>query len=111
MTVEQEKDMTDDMTVEQWLAIRKEAARQIDPETAEVHWWYVQTMDPYGVDPDLPEEYQQIGRGYFARSPGSDVWVSFYDLPEATVEALWAKESEWNERSTRDEDDLSWLVN
>lgn len=55
--------MTDDMTVEQWLAIRKEAARQIDPETAEVDWWYVQTMDPYGVDPDLPEEYQQIGAG------------------------------------------------
>ena len=102
--------MTDDMTVEQWLAIRKEAARQIDPETAEVDWWYVQTMDPYGVDPDLPEECQQIGRGYFACSPGSDVWVSFYDLPEATAEALWAKKSEWNERSTRDEDDLSWLV-
>jgi hypothetical protein len=28
MTVEQEKDMTDDMTVEQWLAIRKEAAHR-----------------------------------------------------------------------------------
>jgi hypothetical protein len=104
MAVEQEKDMTDDMTVEQWLAIRKEAAHQIDPETAEVTWWYVQIMDPYGVDPDLPEEYEQIGRGYFARSPGSDVWVSFYDLPKATAEALWAKESKWHE-----EDDLSWL--
>ena len=97
--------MTDDMTVEQWLAIRKEAAHQIDPENAEVRWRYIQIMDPYGVDPDLPEEDQQIGLGYFARSPGSDVWVSFYDLPDATAEALWAKESEWNE-----EDDLSWLV-
>jgi hypothetical protein len=25
---------------------------------------------------------------YFARSPGSDVWVSFYDLPEKVVKAL-----------------------
>jgi hypothetical protein len=62
-------------------------------------------MEPYGVDPDLPKEYQCVGRGYFARSPGSDVWVSFDDLPKAIVEALWAKESEWHE-----EDDLSWLV-
>ena len=83
--------MTDDMTVEQWLAIRKEAARQIDPETAEVTWRYGQTFDPYGVIPDMPEEWEQIGRGYFARSPGSDVWVSFLDLPQATAEALWAK--------------------
>jgi hypothetical protein len=37
--------------------------------------WYAQTLDPYGVDPDLPEELQQAGREYFARSPGSDVWV------------------------------------
>lgn len=96
--------MTDDLTVEQWLAIRKEAALQIDPETAEVMWDYVQIMDPYGVDPDLPKEYQCIGRGYFARSPGNDVWVSFDDLPEGTAEALWAKKSEWHE-----EDDLSWL--
>jgi hypothetical protein len=91
MTVEQEKDMTDDMTVEQWLAIRKEAARQIDPETAEVTWLYAQSMDPYGVIPDLPEEYEQIGREYFARSPGSDVWVWFGDLPDATKKALREK--------------------
>ena len=83
--------MTDDMTVEQWLAIRKEAAHQIDPETAEVEWTYGQTADPYGVDPDLPEEYRQVGREYFARAPGSDVWVSFGDLPDATRNALWKK--------------------
>ena len=98
--------MTDDMTVEQWLAIRKEAARQIDPETAEVDWWYVQTMDPAASTPICRRSTSR----YFACSPGSDVWVSFYDLPAATAEALWAKESEWNERSTRDENDLSWLV-
>jgi hypothetical protein len=51
-------------------------------------WTYAQTLDPYGIDPDLPEELQQVGREYFARAPGSDVWVAFEDLPEATREAL-----------------------
>ena len=74
-----------------WLAIRKEAGLKIDPETAEVEWTYACTMDPYGIDPELPEEYRDVGRQYFARAPGSDVWVSFYDLPEATRDALWEK--------------------
>jgi len=91
--------MTDEnrkMTAEEiknWLAIRKKAGLDIDPETAEVEWIYAQTLDPYGIYPELPEEYWQIGREYFARSPGSDVWVEFSDLPEATNEALWSKHS------------------
>ena len=83
--------MTEKMTVEQWLAIRREAGLKIDPETAEVEWDYAQVLDPYGVDPNLPEEYRQVGRAYFARSPGSDIWVWFGDLPEATSDALWEK--------------------
>ena len=82
--------MTDDER-KIWLAIRKEAGLNIDPETAEVEWIYAQTLDPYGVYPELPEECQQVGREYFARSPGSDVWVNFHDLPEATRDALWKK--------------------
>jgi hypothetical protein len=66
----------------QWLAIRKEAGLKLDPETAEVEWCCAQTFDPYGVDPDLPEQCQQIAREYFARSPASDVWVNFCDLPK-----------------------------
>jgi hypothetical protein len=58
--------------VKEWLAIRKEAGRKIDPETAEVDWKYAQTLDPYGVYPELPEECDQVGREYFARSPGSE---------------------------------------
>jgi hypothetical protein len=77
--------------VEQWLAIRKEAGQQIDPETAEVDWIYAQTEDPYNVRPELPEEHQQVGREYFARSPGSKVWVCFRDLPEKVRDALWKK--------------------
>jgi hypothetical protein len=72
------------MTVEQWLAIRREAALQIDPETAEVMWEYANVADPYGVYPGGEE---CIGRVYFARPAGSDVWVCFHDLPEATVKA------------------------
>ena len=80
------------MDVKQWLAIRKEAGLTIDPETAEVMWIYAQTLDPYGVHADLPEECQQVGREYFARSPGSDIWVCFGDLPKATREALWKRQ-------------------
>jgi len=76
---------------EQFRAIRKEAGLKIDPETAEVFWTYVRTMDPYGIDPELPEELQQVGRGYFARAPGGDIWVEFSDLPRSTSCALWRK--------------------
>jgi hypothetical protein len=77
--------------VEQWLAIRKEAELKIDPETAEVCWEYGQVMDPHGVHSDLPKECWQVGRQYFARSPGSDIWVHFYDLPDETRDALWER--------------------
>jgi hypothetical protein len=80
------------MTVDEWRAARKEAGLKIDPKTAEVDWEYGQILDPYGIYGDeLPEECDQIGRIYFARSPGSDVWVAFADLPDATRSALWDK--------------------
>jgi hypothetical protein len=76
---------------EEWLAIRKQAGLKINPATAEVTWGWGQIMDPYGIDPDLPAEYDCVGRVHFARSPGSDVWVSFYDLPKGIVERLWER--------------------
>ena len=82
------------MTDQEWnqfVSLRQEAGLTIDPATAEVKWEYAAALDPYGVDPELPEECQQIGRQYYARSPGSDVWVSFYDLPKETADALWEK--------------------
>jgi hypothetical protein len=85
------KQTTAHQEIERWLAARKEAALHIDPETAEVEWWYALTLDPYGVLPELPEECRQVGREYFARSPGGDVWVEFGDLPETTKDALWKK--------------------
>jgi hypothetical protein len=77
------------MAVERWLAVRKEAALMIDPETAEVRWEYGLTFDPYEIN--RFEDYEQWGRNYFARSPENDMWVSFHDLPDATRDHLWAR--------------------
>jgi hypothetical protein len=77
-----------DFTVEEFLAIRKAEGLKIHARTAEVTWRYAQTLDPYGIR-ELPEECWQVGREYFARSPGSDIWVNFGDLPEETCDALW----------------------
>jgi hypothetical protein len=75
------EDMMTDEEREVWLASRKEAGLKIDPETAEVFFVWRPVDDPYGVYP-FPE-HGCIGRAYFARSPGSDVWVEFGDLPAA----------------------------
>jgi hypothetical protein len=77
---------------ERWLASRVEAGLKIDPETAEVEFFYEHTLDPYGLY-DLPEELQQTGRVYFACAPGTDIWVHFGDLPADTRDALWKKHS------------------
>jgi hypothetical protein len=82
------------VTVKYLYALRQAVGLHIDPETAEVWWTYAQTFDPYGDHLNLPEEYQQLGREYFARSPGSKVSISFGDLPEATRDALWKKRME-----------------
>ena len=78
-------------TAKQYREIRRQAGLTIDPETAEVEWSYGLTFDPYGLEKDLPAELQGVGREYFARSPSSDIWVWFGDLPKQTQDALWAK--------------------
>ena len=65
--------MLEEFNIQRWLASRKEAGLKINPETAEVTWVFALTLDPYGVYSDLPEECQQIGREYFARSSQSDI--------------------------------------
>jgi hypothetical protein len=89
-----ERSEIQNLPVEQWLAIRKEEALRINPDTALVRWEYRQVLDPYGVNPDLPPECDCVGRVYFAQNPGSDIWVSFYDLPDETRRALY----EWMKR-------------
>jgi len=101
MTITNQTDMSqtqaeDRMSVEEWLAIRKEAALKIDPENAEVFQDCVNLCDPYGVDPDPPEVC--LGKVHFARSPESDVWVWFGDLPKATCD--WLHERMENDATT-----------
>jgi hypothetical protein len=81
--------------VRRWLAIRKEEALRIDPETAEIGSWPTRMFDPYCVldEWELPEQFDLIGRVDFARAPGSNVWVAFEDLPEDTREKLWDRHS------------------
>lgn len=83
--------MSEEEERENFREIRRQAGMMIDPNTANVDWWYIQVMDPYGIDPELPEELQCVGRGYFARYPESDIWVHFDDLPDAARDALWEK--------------------
>jgi hypothetical protein len=74
--------------IEEFLAARREEARLIDPATAETTWWWWgKILDPYGVFELSPEE-DVIGRLYFARRSGGDVWVESRDLPEETREAI-----------------------
>ena len=71
-----------------WQELVKIAGHQIDPENAEVDWEFGQVADPYRIYPNLPSEYDCVGRLYFARNPGSSVWIAFGDLPDATRNAL-----------------------
>jgi hypothetical protein len=82
-----------EIDVEQFHVLRREAGLKIDSETAEVSWTYGQVLDPYGIRDLLPEECYCVGRAYFARAPGSDMWVHFHDLPSETEDALWKKRS------------------
>jgi hypothetical protein len=68
-----------------WLALRKGAAAELDPETAEVTFTWGDICDPYELWVD--DKDGTAGRNYYARSPGG-VWVAFDDLPEAVCARL-----------------------
>ena len=70
---------------------RRAAGLLLDPSTAEIEWWYIQTLDPYGDGLSLLPPEEQVGRGYFARAPGSDIHVCLRDLPDATRDAIWER--------------------
>jgi hypothetical protein len=72
----------------EWLAKRKEVGRNLDPKTAQVSWEYVRQFDPYRIFSDLPGHARDVSFEYFARSPGSDIWVHRDDLPKSTRRAL-----------------------
>ena len=79
------------MRTKQWLAKRKKAGLKINPETAEVMWTVGCFLDPYNIEPERFEEQRPLGDVYFARSPGSDIWVWIGDLPSAVCDELMYK--------------------
>jgi hypothetical protein len=79
-----------DIETQKWLEARKSAGSSIDLANVEVDWKFGNPGDPYGVRPDWPDENRMVGRVYFARSPGSDIWVWFGDLPNEVSDKLWA---------------------
>jgi hypothetical protein len=82
---------TVEVTKEYLNALRRAVGRHIDPETAEVDWTMSYIVDPYDDDLNLPEELQCTGRAYFARCPGTNVWICFDHLPDGTVDKLMKK--------------------
>jgi hypothetical protein len=83
--------MTDEEYSE-FLRHRREAGLKIHPATAEVCWFFEPEFDRYGLglDPSSEQDFSGLTeRRYFARSPGSDIWVEFDDLPVGTKDALW----------------------
>ena len=75
----------EEITRKQWLAIRKEAGKQIDPETAEVMWVYGDALLYLCGASGVPR------RQYYVRAPGSNEWVWFRDLPQAIQLAFMDK--------------------
>jgi hypothetical protein len=104
---------------ERWLAVRREAAAKLDPETAEVTFNWGDICDPYELRAE--DKDACCGRNYYARSPGG-VWVSFDDLPAAVTIRLQAriaarevtdayKVYQWErDGTTREEQVERWLV-
>src|SRR5262249_18081151 len=82
---------TVEVSVKYLSELRKAAGLGINAETAEVMWSYAEMADPYGDCPSVPAECSSVGREYFARAPGTEVWIDFGDLPQATVDVLWEK--------------------
>jgi hypothetical protein len=85
----------------------KNLAVLVDPaypeKVVEVFWQHGSVGDPYGV---YGWEDDCIGRNYFARSPGTNVWVEFGDLPDAVRDRLWAR----IKAGDFYQDDTNWLI-
>ena len=97
------RDLLTPEEMQQWVASREEAGRKIDIETCELGCWYAYDCDPYGADPDLPEEMKQIGTNRFVCSPESHGWVHEGDLPLASFKAMYERIRRKVKENTRSE--------
>jgi hypothetical protein len=74
--------------IDDFLAKVRIEALKIDPATAEVAMSRGFLNDPYGIY-GYPENLTYLFvKMEYARNPGSDIWVSFEDLPDETIEKL-----------------------
>ena len=89
--------MTTDELFE-WLANRREAARAIDIESAELGQWKSCFADPYGV---LGVESADLGAKWFVRSPESHGWISASDLPENKQQAVMDRAAQYQLANAR----------
>jgi hypothetical protein len=79
----------------QRLKMCREAGALIDPETAEIKCEARPFSDPYGIYPDDPKG-RHVTLHYFARSPESNIWVAWEDLPREVEYRLWRKHKQKN---------------
>jgi hypothetical protein len=85
------KQKIDGVLVKDWLASRKAAALKIDPATALISHAYVYPANPYGVYSEIPDHAKEVTDDYYARAPGSKIWVYRGDLAKDTAHALEQK--------------------
>jgi hypothetical protein len=85
------RDLMTKEELHQWVASREKAGHAIDIETCELGRWHACDLDPYGINPELPEELQQIGTNRFVRNPRSRGWVCENDLPPDKAMALYRR--------------------
>jgi len=83
---------------------RRAAGLLIDPSTAEVVKRKVPDNDPYYDGLPLLTKDFQFSWSSFARAPGSDIWVSSHDLPDATFDAIRKRFENTEGASLFDED-------
>ncbi len=81
-----DQDERTDVALPAWQKIRRElrsrAARRIRPDTATLAFDYAQVVDPYGEVPNVPPEFQCVGRAYFLFDPDEKVWVLEWEVRE-----------------------------
>ena len=54
-----------------------------------MHW--TQVTDPYEVYEETPAESYCVGRTYFFRNIGSEIWVAETDIPNEIRQKLWLR--------------------
>jgi hypothetical protein len=93
--------------IDAYEAEAKAEAARIDPDTAEVTWWYADYGDPYRLYGYPPDLIACVGREHFVRNSGSEIWVWEGDLPQKTLKKVRER---FKPSITVTRDDVVWNV-